>query len=430
MRHPQFYIAFVLAILLFISCNPDCDNYATVDAVVIPVSETELLLSTIPNNFLEDRELFVEKLVGNGLRVDESTKITAPYSSASGGRMINVADIPDRENTRFYVRDIDCGGYIPLNSVFQCETLQNVTTVVSPKLGVPGQEIMLKTSPPNFLKGKKIFISRSNGAPLEITEVREADNSEGFIAKLPPENDLGTGDLEFLIEDELCGGFASLQTGENLRVATNDFIAQNRSLFIVPSPPTIVVPNVQITPPLAAVKFWFSPQDRDYCIWFVPEIDESEILGVDVQGDTLYKEKSVLVPGNPDLFSLGGRIAGTREISVRAANICGEIDPVNNDETRAKGEFSELLHLNPITGIVDKESGYVNIAIDRTSKGLGIEHFEGILIQPESIPSNYTMAGLPCGTGGDESKISVMVLTSRETGRQLILYRAFNGLGF
>lgn len=429
MRHPQFYICFALALAMLFSCNPDCDNYARVDAVVTPISETELLLSTIPNNFLEDRELFVEKLVGNGLRVDESTKITAPYSSASGGRMINVADIPDRENTRFYVRDIDCGGYIPLNSVFQCETLQNVTTEVSPKFGVPGQEVLLKTTPPDFLTGKKIFISRSNNEPLALNNIREEATAGGVIVTLPSETEIGSGDLEFLIQDELCGGFSSLRTGQNLTVATSDFIAQNRSLFILPAPPTIVVPNVQVTPPVAVIKGWFSPQDRDYCLWFVPEVDSSQVIGVDIEGDTLYKELPTLRPGNPDLFLVDpvGPAPGTREISVRVLAGC---TPVSTDESRETGAFSNLLHFNPISGIVDKESGYVNLAIDRSSKGLGVEHFEGALIQPESIPEDYRIGGGPCDNSADESKISLMVLTSRETGRQLILYRGVNGLGY
>ena len=80
-------------------------------------------------------------------------------------------------------------------------------------------------------------------------------------------------------------------------------------------------------------------------------------------------------------------------------------------------------HANPVSGIVDKANNYIRIRIDRTSKGLGIEEMEGQFINPSMLPpgTDYSTGGV-CNADGS-SKPNIMLLTSLQTGRQMILWR-------
>ena len=80
-----------------------------------------------------------------------------------------------------------------------------------------------------------------------------------------------------------------------------------------------------------------------------------------------------------------------------------------------------LYHANPVSGIIDKENNYIKIRIDRTLKGLGIEEMEGQFIDPDQLPAEYTEGGVCNGDG--TSKPNIMLLTSLQTGRQMILWR-------
>lgn len=394
---------------LLVACNPDCENYESVSAIVSPIAKDQLLVNTF-SNFLEKRDLYSDF---NG------TKLTSSYDASMTGRIvtINESDIP--QSLSFYVKDTDCGGFVPLNTTFQCDVFENTSVEVLPKFGNPGEEIIVMANPPSLLKDKNLFISNSRSSQPTQLESRFMEDLGGSIVTLPEEMD--GGNINLLVENDLCGGFASLRS--SAIVADASFLQSNRSLFITPSPPVITIPQPQISPPPAVIRNWFSPQDRDYCIWFVPVLDTTI-----VEGDTIVEESLFLRPGDPALYSKGGVIPGSREISARRVFEArgDECSIVNNDETRSTGAYSDLLHLNPVSGIVDKETGYVNFKIDRTSKGLGIEQFEGTLIDAGSMPSEYQVAGPPCGTGSDENKSIMMVVTSKQTGRQLVLYRLSN----
>jgi len=398
------------AALLFAACNPDCENYESVSAIVTPIAENQLLVNTF-SEFLKERELYADV---NG------TKLESTYDATMTGRIVMIKDEDIPQSFRFFVKDTDCGGFVPLNATFQCDAFENITIEVSPKFGSPGEQVIVRTSPPELLKNKKLFINKTNAS--EPTPLSSEFNEEmgGAIVNLP--EDMDGGNLDIMVENNFCGGFANLRS--SAVVADAAFIAANRSLFITPAPPQITIPRIQVNPPPAIIRNWFSPQDRDYCIWFVPAKIDTTITA---NGALIINESSELMPGDPELYPLGDVYGGSREISARRVNenmdkVC---DIVNTDASRAEGEYSDLLHLNSVSGWVDKKTGYVNFTIDRTLKGLGKEQFEGTLIEVESIPEAYQMAGEPCGTN-DGKKIIMMVVTSKQTGRQLILYRLKN----
>lgn len=83
----------------------------------------------------------------------------------------------------------------------------------------------------------------------------------------------------------------------------------------------------------------------------------------------------------------------------------------------------ELNHVNPITGIFDKENNTISIRIDRTSKNLGFEDFEGFFMDPNAIPAgtDYNTGGI-CQSDG-QAKPRLMYLVSQVMGRQLIMWR-------
>ena len=402
------HLLFMLMAALFVAaCNPDCENYESVSAIVSPISSEELLINTF-SDFLESREIYADV---NG------TQLPSRYDASMEGRIVTMNATDITPVFRFYVKDTDCGGFVPLNVTYECDAFELTSVDIIPKFGRPGEEVIVMATPPALLRNKNLFINNSRtNQPINLN-ARFIEELGGSIVTLPDEMD--GGNLNILVENNLCGGFANLQS--SAVVADDAFIQSNRSLFITPAPPIITIPQPQITPPPAIINNWFSPQDRDYCIWFVPELDTI----IADNGDIIVEESPFLRAGDPALYPLGGIIPGSREISARFA-VCRGATPLTTDESRTSGAYSQLLHLNPISGIVDKESGYVNFTIDRTSKGLGIEQFEGTLINVESIPDEYRIAGTPCGTAEDGDKSIMMVVTSKQTDRQLILYRLSN----
>lgn len=63
---------------------------------------------------------------------------------------------------------------------------------------------------------------------------------------------------------------------------------------------------------------------------------------------------------------------------------------------------------NPATGTATRSTNVIYLEVDRTAKGGSVEHFDGLFIQvPAFLPANAKYA---------------VLLTSRETGRQMLLY--------
>jgi hypothetical protein len=306
MRNWQMFFGLILSFGFFTSCNPDCENYARVNAEITPklrLPGEQIMVRTTPSDFLKDRELFIEKIVDGELKIDESTKIESQFVDmpTAKGR---VATLPmDVEGNRnIYIKDDDCGGFIPLNSV---------------------------------------------------------------------------------------------------EVVDQEYIARNQSLFISPATPNIVLPTLPTVPPVNVINTWFSPNNREYCIWIVPQVKLNEEKGC-------YEELAPLQPGNVRIGP-GTNQSGSWELTASCS------DPNLPSDA--------LFDKNPVSGILDRESGFVSIAIDRTSKGLGIERYEGTLVDPKSLPKEDRIIGA-CGPdeAGQEAE-TMIVLTSQSTGRQLILYR-------
>lgn len=407
MRNKWILNLFVFSITLFYACNPDCESTLRISATVTPVGN-QVLVATSPPEFLKNGPLYASST----LIVDEESKVASPadFNDAEGGYLITLPSSFLPAATNFFIRDEDCGGFIPINTIFTCETATNFTAEITPNMRLlrPNveTEVLISTTPGNFLEGKKIFIEKASAGSRIITEADASYMAAagGSIVTIP--SDGAAGMTTFFVENTDCGGFIPLNSAF---IADESFEANNPYLFLTPAPPLITIPTVNTASIPNVVKTWFSVQDPDYCIWIVPE--ESDKL--DANGEPI--ELPTLLPGIPDSFKVGGRIAGTREISVNVLGWCGK------EPTLAQYAY----HLNPISGIVDRESGYVRLAIDRRSKGGEIERYEGMLVDPQSIQHEaYRRGEGTCSKPGEgaEKKI-MMVLTHEKTGQQLILYR-------
>ena len=413
MRNKWMVSFFVFGIALIYACNPDCESTLRVSATVTPVG-SQVLVATSPPDFLKNGPLYASST----LIVDESAKVASPadFNDAEGGYLISLPSNLLPATTNFFIRDEDCGGFIPINTVFTCETAANFTAEVTPntRLLQPNveTEVLISTIPGNFLENRQIFLEKVSAGNRTIVATTSSFMAAagGSIVKIPAD---AAGMTTFFVENEDCGGFIPLNSA---LIADQNFAASNPYLFTTPAPPLVTIPTVNVAPIANVVKTWFSVSDPDYCVWIVPE--ESDEL--DANGEPI--ELPTLVPGIPDSFDVhpNGKVSGTREISVNlllkhlGAESCSE--PTLPQHT---------YHFNPITGIVDRESGYVRLAIDRRSKGGEIEKYEGMLVNPQSIQQEaYRRGGGPCSVPGEgDEKMIMMVLTHETTGQQLILYR-------
>lgn len=400
--------------LCLYSCNPECENFARVNAVITPrldLPTKSYLIATSPSNYLDDRDLFVERLANGELVVNESTSVqTQPFE---GGYLVAMSDV-EEGNFNFYVRDNDCGGFIPLNSEFVCESLAGVQAEVIPSIRLPGEEVVVSTTPANFLADKQIYIQKAVNNSLEIDENNPLESRYvagfgGRIATLPMD---AVGNTGIFIRDEVCGGFIPLNS---VRVADQAFINSNPAFFVTPSPPTIVIPPPTIAPPTNVVNTWFSPDNRDYCIWFLPEF---EVVGIG--SNACLKEGSNLIPGNSVAELVRARDSG--DLSDRPETV--DFTQIGSWELNVgcTGSDGNLYAANPVSGTISKATGEVQFVIDRTSKGLGLEHYDGNIVQTNTLPE-YAQNGGVCGEDDSVKPEAIMVVTSQETGKQMILFR-------
>ena len=405
----NFIVIFIsLGTLLFISCSPECENFARVEATVEPrfdLADRSLLITTTFPNFLDDRELFTERLVNGEVTINESTKVNT--TPAEGGYLVSIDQVGEG-NLKFYVVDNDCGGFIPLNVTYVCDPLANIAADITPNIrkAGKGEQILISTTPASFLADRDVFIQREINGEIVLDENNPLASiysaaAGGRIATLPNN---AAGNAEVFIRDEQCGGFVPVS---RVRVADQEFIDNNLSLFITPTPPNIVIPPVSIPAPTNVVNTWFSPDNRSYCIWFLPTLQR--------QDDGCYEEQSTLYPGMTppalgttytDLDTLDK--IGSWELRVPP---CPDQDPNN-----------VLFEANPVSGVINQESGAVSIAIDRTSKGLPIEYYEGSIVKKDDLPA-YAQNGGICVEDSSIKPDAIMLLTSKTTGAQMILFR-------
>jgi len=288
-----------------------------------------------------------------------------------------------------------------------CENYARISAEITPNVRMPGDQIMVKTSPSDFLRNRELFIEKVVDGELVVdestkltSEFVDMSSAKGRIATLPMDVE---GNRNIYIRDNDCGGFIPLN---NVQVASADFIASNQSLFISPAAPQIVIPTLPTVPPVNIINTWFSPQNRDYCIWIVPELIEDET--------GCYKEGPNLVPGNVEIGP-GTPNSGSWELAAG----CG-VDA-----------NAGLYTMNPVSGFIDRNSGFVSLSIDRTSKGLGIEQFEGSMMSPESVPADDRVVGACAPEASGENTQVMIVANSKQTGRQLVIFLYdVVGLGF
>ena len=402
-----FFFSVILTgmFIAFNSCNPDCENFARINATITPrfdLQEGGFLLKTSPTDYLQDREIYIEKIVSG---TSNYTQISA--TSIEDGYLLNKVDVTEG-GFNFFVKDNDCGGFLPLNTIINCEILAQVQTEISPKILVPGQEILIRTTPENFIQNRELYVQKSVNGKLMIDEntpISSEFSAEagGRIATIPRD---AIGNTDIFIRDKQCGGFVSLQT---VQVADQVFMDNNLAFFASPATSSIILPSPPSIVPTNISNTWFSPVNRNYCIWFVPQ---KELVDINNSGDSCFKEKSVLQPGDVSVGPDNQPASGSWEIKTPG---CESEDPL-----------AFLYDGNPLTGgVIDTLSGYVSFEIDRTSKGLGKERYEGSLIDPSKtdMPDNFKIVGACEPESAQQQAKLMMVVTSELTGRQLILFR-------
>ncbi|MEL7121645.1 MAG: hypothetical protein AAFO07_19510 [Bacteroidota bacterium] len=280
-----------------------------------------------------------------------------------------------------------------------CDTVQVSNVTIPPGPYEQGTELAIQANPAGAIEGRSIFVTTrtiNSTAPL-TTEVQSRFVPElgATVVEIPTETN---DEMQFLIEDPDCGNLIPIGTQTN--VVESSFFVDN-PFFVTPTPPLIIIPTPPVAPPPAVVNAWFSPNNRDYCIWFNPTF-ETLPDGTEVELPTL------IPAGSPNGI---GPVNGSAELAVG----CGETAAVDR-----------LYHNNPVTGIVDKENNIIRISIDRTSKNLGVEEFVGQFINPENLPADTDFnIGGRCSSDGT-SKPNIMFLTSLQTGRQMILFRGLD----
>jgi hypothetical protein len=257
---------------------------------------------------------------------------------------------------------------------------------VSSLVNQVGSEVLLRSSNPSFLNqldGRSVFINNSEVSPSDIKFYPDF----GLVVKTPATLQ---GDINVSIEDADCGTL-----GVNLSMMDESFFINNPD-FIVPGPPAVVIPVVPPVFPNDITNAWISPQNPDYCLWFGPY----KTYQFEVDGEVLFE------------YSTNVIAAGSFELSA-----CGNTDA--------------YYHNNPFFGVVDTVENYIEVTIDRTAKGkdvnkLSRETFTGQFIDLEA--TNYGRGPTnPCEQNGDtEKKVHMIWLVSKQTGRQLILYKLIN----
>ena len=277
-----------------------------------------------------------------------------------------------------------------------CESLASGNIFAPSPPYIEGSQILISSNPPSLIENRGISISArgaSGGSEVMELDVEFEDVLGAAIVTLPQGI---SSNSSLLVDDPDCSG-QLIPVGSSFDLVDADFFVDN-PFFVTPTPPLIIIPIPAVTVPTNVVNAWFSPNNRDYCIWFNPVLLDTLADGTIVEGSTL------IPAGSPNGV---GPVNGSVEL---AAGCSGELPRADR-----------YYHNNPVSGFVDKENNLIRISIDRTSKGLDIEEFEGMFISPELVPEEYQFDGI-CSPGGDKEPF-FMYLTSLKTGRQLILFR-------
>jgi hypothetical protein len=257
-----------------------------------------------------------------------------------------------------------------------CINLTNVRTNSS--LAPAGYEILITADQTEDLRGRGVRFGST-----QATDSRFIDGL-GLAVKVP----LGiSSPVAIMIDDPDCG---DVMVSDQFALANSIQSSFGTANYVFPMPPEIVIPNPPITLPTSIDNAWFQPDNAEYCIWI------KALRIVKAPGDTL---------------------------------VTTQIDPAQSEELStclAKNLQVPVpnYHKNPVSGVFDIKNNYIRFIIDRTSKGLGYEEFEGTLIEKSMSPyATKTKGPFLCGTQPTEVPLgnAALLVTSLTTGRQLIL---------
>lgn len=262
-----------------------------------------------------------------------------------------------------------------------CDNLTGVFFGNHPMLAE--QEILIEAANPNALQGRSVFFANQRADT-------RFEAGFGLVAKLPAGV---TGEnVEMRIEDPDCTDFVRF----NLNVQDQAFFTGNPG-FIPPAPPEVIIPAPNPPIPPSISNAWISPNDTDYCIWF-------RVVPVD---STANPGTSFVITPHP-VADENGVVRRSRELSINRLNGCNPT------------EANALYHDNKVFGMIDTRSNRIEFWIDRGS--LGVEEFTGRFINVADTPYHDDRLP-PCGNGWSPVKEYMMQVTSKQTGRQLILYQ-------
>lgn len=298
-----------------------------------------------------------------------------------------------------------------------CESISASNIAIDNSVLLKDQEnqIFLRSVPTNFLLGRSVYIDEAGTFNKKKVESIFTNELGGLIATIPKLNESKPA---VYVEDPDCrGDFLYVNA---LQIEGKDFFL-NSNIYIIPPLPFIHIPVPQ-TPSLDLniTNAWVTPNERNYCIWFVPEercyIEEGgqkiEIECEAQQDNPAIKKETLktLREGTADMQGVRGPIAGSRELYIACA------------DDRDRNPNAEW---NPVRGTVDKENNTIFITIDRRHRGLGEEHLKGFFITKEQLPASYVEQYLGNGgiCNGEKDLKHFMYLRSEETGRQLIVAR-------
>ncbi|MCB0654695.1 MAG: hypothetical protein KDC57_01100 [Saprospiraceae bacterium] len=256
----------------------------------------------------------------------------------------------------------------------------------------PNQELRISVDP-GSLAGSLDIIFSQDGNEFRTKAFLDEGNLE-YRTNVP---DIFNGLVHILVDDSDCG-YITLSNG--VEVQDYSFFARNVN-FLIPAPLTFIVPTIQVPPPVIASNGWVSYDNIDYCIWFA----FYDTLGKEIPmgNDSMKFESKYINPNIAQELHTG--------LFISEMGVTDKCKPSGNP----------LIHRNPVSGILDKKNNVISILIDRTSKGLGIEHLTGKFIDPNTL--GIDQQSRHCVYDGSKSKSYAMLLTSETTGRQLVLFQ-------
>lgn len=242
----------------------------------------------------------------------------------------------------------------------------------------------------------------------------------GFVVTTPENIQ---GDAQIFVDDPDCG---LLLISDGVSVQDPSFFINNPN-FIAPAPLNLVIPTVSFSPPPLVSNGWLSLNDHDYCIWF-GFLDRNgyhiEFLNPEKREESIYLnpveyfDNGVGSLENCDKPRFGVAVEFKTSLALKI------LGALTNDGNCGGGP-TDYGHLNPVSGIVDKENNYISIEIDRRNKNLGTEKFTGVFIDKNDPSFNSYLSD---SDGNIDTSIvpeggfnHIMVLTSEKTGNQLLL---------